>query len=153
MSGPRRKPGKLGPHVEGYRVWLARQGYTPGTIRNMLKDLGHVGRWLSAQGLGAGQLDEERMVTFLASRRDAGQRRVTGPRAMAPLLRYLREIGVADEAQPSSTPLGRLLTRYRSWMIQERVWPRPRCCAMRTPRAASCRSRPPAMVAASNRKP
>ena len=43
MSGTRRKAGRLGPQVEGYRAWLAQRGYTPQTIRNMLKDLGQVG--------------------------------------------------------------------------------------------------------------
>lgn len=120
MSGTRRKPGQMGPHVEGYRAWLAQRGYTPGTIRNMLKDLGQVGRWLSGEGLVAEQLNEERMVAFLAARRAAGQRRVPGARAMVPLLSYLREIGVAPGAQPPVTPLGGLLARYRSWMVQER---------------------------------
>jgi hypothetical protein len=40
MAGARRKPGQLGPQVEGYRAWLAHRGYTPQTIRNMLADLG-----------------------------------------------------------------------------------------------------------------
>ena len=43
MSGTRRKPGQLGPQVEGYRAWLAHRGYTSQTVRNMLKDLGQVG--------------------------------------------------------------------------------------------------------------
>jgi len=38
MSGTRRKPGRLGPHVEGYRAWLEQCGYTPQTIRNMLQE-------------------------------------------------------------------------------------------------------------------
>lgn len=120
MSGTRRKPGELGPHVEGYRVWLAQQGYTPQTIRNMLKDLGQVGRWLSAQGLAAAELNEEWMAAFLASRQAAGQRRVPGARAMVPLLSYLRDIGVVERALSSSTPLDGLLARYRSWMVQDR---------------------------------
>lgn len=47
MSGTRRKAGRLGPQVEGYRVWLVQHGYTTGTIVNMLKDLGQVGGFLS----------------------------------------------------------------------------------------------------------
>ena len=46
MSGTRRKVGRLGPQVEGYRAGLAQRGRTPGTARNMLKDLGQVGLWL-----------------------------------------------------------------------------------------------------------
>ena len=28
MASTRRKPGQLGPQVEGYRAWLADRGYT-----------------------------------------------------------------------------------------------------------------------------
>lgn len=47
MAGSRRKAGVLASQVEGYRAWLAEHGYTKLTIRNMLKDLGQVGTWLS----------------------------------------------------------------------------------------------------------
>jgi hypothetical protein len=53
MAGTRRKAGLLGPQVEGYRAWLTQRGYAPGTVRNMLKDLGRVGVWLSGEGLEA----------------------------------------------------------------------------------------------------
>lgn len=120
MGTTRRKAGLLGPHVEGYRGWLAGRGYTPLTVRNMLKDLGQVGVWLSVEGIAVAELDEERMAAFLRARRAAGKRRVPGARGMVPLLSYLREIGVAPPAQPSETPLGALLGRYRSWMVQDR---------------------------------
>ncbi|QCO98414.1 integrase [Arthrobacter sp. 24S4-2] len=120
MSGTRRKAGQLGPQVEGYRAWLAQRGYTPGTIVNMLKDLGQVGLWLSAEGLRPENLNEERMAAFLSARRGLGGSRNPGPRALVPLLRYLREIGVAPEVAPLLTPLSALLTQYRSWLIQER---------------------------------
>ena len=50
MSGTRRRAGLLGPEVEGYGAWLAHRGYTPLTVRNILKDLDLVGVWLSARG-------------------------------------------------------------------------------------------------------
>ena len=80
MSGTRRKPGGLGPQVEGYRAWLVAQGYTPSTIRNMLKELGQVGRWLTVEELEAVQLDEQRIAAFITARRAAGYRRAPGPR-------------------------------------------------------------------------
>ena len=120
MSGTRRKAGQLGPQVEGYRAWLAQRGYTPGTVRNMLKDLGQVGRWLSTEGLEAAQLDEGRMAAFLTTRQVTGGRRVPGTRAMVPLLNYLRQAGVVPVAEPLLTPLGGLLGQYGSWLVQER---------------------------------
>lgn len=120
MSGTRRKAGRLGPQVEGYRAWLAQRGYTPQTVRNMLKDLGQVGVWMSATGLEADQLDEAAMVTFLAARQAAGRRRALGPRAMIPLLTYLRDAGVTPAALPAQTPAEALLAEYRTWLVQER---------------------------------
>jgi len=120
MSGTRRKPGELGPHVEGYREWLAGRGYTPATVRGMLKNLGAVGRWMSREGLREAQLDEAAMVAFLVASGAGGRRRVLGPRAMVPLLSYLRGVGVCPLAKQPQTPLTVLLADYRIWMFQER---------------------------------
>jgi len=120
MASTRRKPGQLGPHVEGYRAWLADRGYTPQTVRNMLADLGQVGLWMSGEGLVPAELDEDTMVAFLAARQAAGHRRALGPRAMMPLLNYLREAGVTPAAKPPQTPVGALLGEYRMWLVQER---------------------------------
>jgi len=88
MSGtPRRKAGLLTPHVEDYRFWLAQHGYTPQTVRNMLKDLGQVGLWLSRAGFQVNELSEERLEDFLAVRRGT-RRRVPGLRGMAPMLAF-----------------------------------------------------------------
>jgi len=120
MSGTRRKPGELGPHVEGYREWLTQRGYTTLTVRNMLKDLGEVGQWMSGEALVTAQLDEEAMTSFRATSQANGRRRGLGPRAMLPLLTYLRELGVTPARQPSQTALAALLAEYRHWMLQER---------------------------------
>lgn len=120
MSGTRRKAGQLTTQVEGYRAWLVERGYTPDTIRNMLKELGQVGLWLSSVGLTAAEFDEERVAAFLAARHAAGRRRVPGTRAMAPLLSYLRASGTAVQAQPLVTPLTALVAQYRCWLVTER---------------------------------
>ncbi len=120
MSGTRRKPGQLGPQVEGYRAWLAHRGYTSQTVRNMLADLGRVGRWMSREGLVPAKLDEDAMAAFVAAWQAAGHRRALGPRAMMPLLSYLREAGVTPAAKPPQTPVGALLGEYRIWLARER---------------------------------
>lgn len=63
------------------------------TFRNMLKDLGQVGQWMSGEALVTAQLDEEAMTSFRATSQANGRRRGLGPRAMLPLLTYLRELG------------------------------------------------------------
>src|SRR5664280_1428101 len=51
----------------------------PQTIRNMLKDLGRVGMWLSVEGLEVAQINEDRASAFLAARRETGYRKVGVP--------------------------------------------------------------------------
>ena len=120
MASTRRKPGQLGPQVEGYRAWLTDRGYTPQTVKNMLADLGRAGRWMSREGLVAAQLDEDAMAAFVAAWQAAGHRRALGPRAMMPLLSYLREAGVTPAAEPPHTAVEGLLGEYRIWLARER---------------------------------
>ncbi|HEY5151791.1 MAG TPA: tyrosine-type recombinase/integrase [Mycobacterium sp.] len=120
MGTTRRKAGLLGSEVEGYRAWLTGRGYTPQTTRNMLKDLGKLGLWLQVERLQVSDLDEQLMADFVASQKAAGKCRAFGPRAMVPLLWYLREAGAAPQAPDSDAPLDVLLEQYRSWMRRER---------------------------------
>lgn len=120
MSGTRRKAGQLGPQVAGYRAWLLQQGYTPQTVVGMLKDLGQVGLWMSALGLVTAQLDEAAMTAFVAASRSAGRRKVMGPRALTPLLNYLRQAGVTPPRALPGTPLDVLLGQFRIWLLEER---------------------------------
>src|SRR5687768_1714455 len=120
MSGTRRKPGLLGPYVEGYSAWLDRRGHTPLTVRNMLKEFGQVGRWLAVEGLEVRQLSEEFLAAFLADRRRAGCRRPPGPRGLQVPLGYLREVGAVDPATVSATALDVLLGLYEEWLVEDR---------------------------------
>src|SRR5580704_14655387 len=62
MTGRRRKPGRMGPVIEGYRAWLAERGYTPGTIVGMLAMAGGLGRWMDARDIVLGDLDRALLV-------------------------------------------------------------------------------------------
>src|SRR5690349_13896285 len=46
VSGTRRKPGRLGPYVDGYRARLLQLGYSPLSVTPSLTALGHLGRWM-----------------------------------------------------------------------------------------------------------
>jgi len=67
MSGTRRKPGPLGPYLDGYRSKQLALGYTPASVSSQLKALGRLGRWLAAEGLEVSQLSEARVEAFLAA--------------------------------------------------------------------------------------
>jgi hypothetical protein len=137
MSGTRRRPGLLGPQVEGYQGWLLGLGYTPATVRNMLKELGQVGCWMASEDLAASDLDEARLVEFRAFRRQAGYRRVVGPRALVLLLRYLREIGVTPAALPSRLRWMSSSAGITGGCLRSEAWRRPPCSVTTTPRGGS----------------
>ncbi|MCA1698296.1 MAG: hypothetical protein LC790_05065 [Actinobacteria bacterium] len=90
--------------------------------RNMLKELGVLGRWMSEQDVEPGRLDAAAVQTFLAARRAAGQRRVASLRAMHPLVSFLREAGVMapDDGPQQLTALERFVAGYRGWLVGER---------------------------------
>ena len=111
MSGTRRKPGRLGPFVEGYRVRLLELGYTPGTVRGMLKVLGQLGRWMDGEDVEPGQLNLATVEAFLAARRANGDRWVASLGQLRQLVSYLRDVGaMTPESEPRKpTPLETLI--------------------------------------------
>lgn len=121
MSGPRRQDGRLAPFVDGYRVRLLELGYTPQTIRLMLKELGHLGRWMDTEQVEIGLLDVSDVQALLVARRAAGERRPPSVGQLRQLIAYLRDVGVmAPEPPPTLTPVELLVEDYREWLIRER---------------------------------
>jgi site-specific recombinase XerD len=120
MSGTRRKPGRMAEHVDGFGVWLLELSYTPDSVRNMLKEVGQLGRWMALQGLDASELTRGSLEAFIGHRRAEGYCRVPGVRAFAPLLEYLSSQGVLIAEAGSSTRVERLVDRYKTWLVVER---------------------------------
>jgi hypothetical protein len=113
MSGSRRKPGPLGPLVEGYRAWLLGRGYVSPVVIRSLVTLGHLGRWLEREQLAVDQLTDDVVGRFLAEyRRDRG-RLPAG--SVWPLVEYLRAAGaVAPEPPAALGPVEQLLGKSRT---------------------------------------
>jgi site-specific recombinase XerD len=121
MSVTRRRPGRLGPFVEGYRVWLLAAGYTPQTVQWMLRDLSRLGRWMAAEDVQVGGLTVTGVESWLAARRAADGYRVPTVRALRALLSYLGEVGVMGEEEPAAvSPVEALVDGYREWLIADR---------------------------------
>jgi integrase/recombinase XerD len=82
----------------------------------------HLSRWLESEGVDARSLTSEVVERFLAARRAAGYANHVTPKAMEPLLGYLRGLGVAPP--PSRlVAVGAvevLLAGYRAYLAIER---------------------------------
>jgi integrase/recombinase XerD len=114
--------GPLLPYAAGFTAELARLGYTSGSAYGQMLLMAHLSRWLTGEGLDAGSLTPEAAERFLASRRAVGYRLYLSPKALAPLLGYLRRLGAAPQA-PAAVPAGpaeELLDRYQRYLVTER---------------------------------
>jgi integrase/recombinase XerD len=118
-----RVSGPLEVFASGFAAELARLGYrrTPATFQLQLT--AHVSRWLQCEGLGAPELTSDVIERFLAARRAAGYTNYVTVRAIAPLLGYLRGLGVAPPASPPVAvgAVEVLLASYREYLALERA--------------------------------
>lgn len=120
MPGTRRKPGRLGLYIEGFKRWLLASGYTPGTVVIILWEAGRLGRWMDGEDIDVGGLDVEVITAFLAALRGRGLRRVPSVRGFTPLLEYLRGEGLLVDPVPPCTPVDLLTAEYRRWLVFDR---------------------------------
>jgi len=116
LSGPLQEFG------QGFVGELERLGYSPIGTTLQVRLMARVSSWMQAESLVPGGLSDEVVERFLAERRAAGHRDYVTARAMAPLLAYLRELGVVPSASPSrlSTRAEMLGERFGRYLTVER---------------------------------
>jgi integrase/recombinase XerD len=117
-----RMVGPLAPHAQGFAEELARLGFTTFSARGQLGMAVCLSRWLSEAGLDLVALTDAAVDSFLAVRRAAGYTAYLTPKALRPLLGYLRGVGVVPDAMPAAPPSGveELLDRFRRYLLVER---------------------------------
>jgi hypothetical protein len=94
--------GPLAAYARGLVGELARLGFSRGSAQKQLQLAAHVSRWLGDTGLDTAELNARAVDGFLAARRAAGHGEFITPKALAPLLGYLRGLAVAP--QPELVP-------------------------------------------------
>jgi site-specific recombinase XerD len=114
--------GPLEPYAAGFAAELEQQGYTVTSARGHVGFVAHLDRWMSAAGLGVGELDESVRQRYLAERRAGGYTLYLTGKALAPLVEYLHQLGALKHApsSPVSSPAELLLERYRDYLLSER---------------------------------
>jgi len=118
-----RLSGPLQEFRPGFVDELERQGYSPIGATLQVRLMARVSSWMQAERLVAWELSDEVVARFLAERRATGRRGYVTARAMAPLLAYLRELGVVPSASPTRRPSTRaemLGERFRGYLTVER---------------------------------
>lgn len=123
MSHPSRVrvTGPLISFAAGFAAELAKQGYRPNAAANQLQLLAHLSRWLAVKGLDATTLSVSVLNAFLVARRSHGYTLWLSPKALAPLVGYLRGLGFAvPEAKVAFSPSEALLARYHRYLLDMR---------------------------------
>ena len=114
--------GPLEVFKAGFTAELERLGYRRIPATFQLQLMAHVSRWLEGEGLTADGLRSEIVERFFEERRAAGYTDRVTWRAMAPLLGYLRGLGVVPPASPRVVvgAVEMLLAAYREYLAVER---------------------------------
>jgi integrase/recombinase XerD len=114
--------GPLAVFADEFRGELEQRGYSPFTAEDQLRLMAHLSRWLEDGRLGVGQLTATRAQEFLAYRRACGHSHRCSPRALAPVLGFLRGLGVAPPAPPGrvATATDLLLVAFDEYLLSDR---------------------------------
>jgi site-specific recombinase XerD len=116
-----RVTGPLAVFAGGFTGELARLGYKPNAAADQLRLMAHLSRWMDAEQHEVAGLTPSAAEAFLAARRAAGYVMWLSPRALAPLLGYLRRLGAVPAPAPvPATPAEVLLGRYQCYLMTER---------------------------------
>jgi len=120
-----KQTGGLGPldgYVGGFRAALMGLGYARGSAYGLSRVLAHLSRWLGEHELGGQDLTADIVTEFLQVRRTAGCGQWLSLRGVAPVLEYLRDVGVAPVWSPdvAGTPAEELLASYEIYLVRER---------------------------------
>jgi len=105
-------------HAQGFQVELEGRGFAPTSVQFRLRQLKVVDRWLREKRLTVCDLDAACVDRLVAARRAKGLVTFVSAANFALLLGYLRGIGAVPAEQRDA--IGRLLDRYREYLITER---------------------------------
>ncbi len=120
----------LAAYRDGFADELARAGYTSGSAGHQVGLMAHLSRWLGSRGFGPADLTPERAEEFIRARRAAGYTLLLSQRALAPLLGYLRGLGVVPQPPPARCAAAEELTGdYRRYLVSERGLTAATVCA------------------------
>jgi site-specific recombinase XerD len=114
--------GPLGVFASGFRDELIAVGYKQDSVGIQLRLVAHLSRWMAAKGVDVVGLTPDVRLAYLKARRASGPRCLRSPKALEPLMAYLREVG-AVAADPTAVPgVGeRLVAEYQAFLLKERA--------------------------------
>jgi site-specific recombinase XerD len=121
MTGRPRRDCELAAYVGGFRQRLLALGYSPGTVTNLVADVGRLGRWMAACDLPVERLDTAAIDAFVAARRRTDRRQTVFRPGLLILRQQLIEVGaVPPDSPPGRSDLDELVDSYCTWLVRDR---------------------------------
>ena len=114
--------GVFGPYLDSFIAAVSELGHARSTVRERLRVLGDLERWLKRKRLTLVALEEQVLKQFLERRRRQGRLRKSATRTVHHFLEHLRELGVVQSPEPTidESPLTTLQKRYENYLRKER---------------------------------
>lgn len=122
-AGNRRRlhDGPLGVCIDAYAARLVGQGYRRSTAWRSLHLVGDFSRWLACHRLGAGDVDERAVATFLAERAGCRRPQTSDRSTLNKLLVVLREAGIAAPPKPAEVNVReRIFNDFARYLARDR---------------------------------
>lgn len=118
----RQRAGLFGAHLDSFVGAVSELGYSRSTVRERLRLLSDLERWLKRKRLALGDLQEQVVQRFLETRRRTGRLRKSDARTVHHFVEHLRDKGIIQwtEAPIDASPLTVLHKRYENYLRQER---------------------------------
>jgi len=127
-AAARRQLSVFGEHVEAFGARLAELGYRPRSIRDKLRTVSGLARWMADHGHPITELDEANVAAFLVARRARGHTGRGLRRTGLMLLAHLRSAGAIPtpegpgaQSPYAQSPLAAALAQYAVHLRQERA--------------------------------
>lgn len=117
-----RAVGPLREHRSGYQAELERLGFTSQSVKHQLVVVSQLDRFLLAEGAALSAVNEELLGRFAAACAAENLAGCRSPRMLAPLLAWLRRLGVVPPAVPEvpGAPAATMIAGWRQYLLAER---------------------------------
>jgi site-specific recombinase XerD len=125
LAAQRLRAGALGDQIGMFGKSLVDRGYAPSTMREQVRLVAGLGRWLEQHHLSASEVDEARTVQFLAHRRRRGRKARSNAATLSALLEVLRDLEVIGrppmvDADLDVSPIARVECEFARYLVEER---------------------------------
>jgi site-specific recombinase XerD len=112
-----------GAHVDTLYSWLLELGYARPTIREKVRIVGRLSRWMAAKHRAIADLNEQCMEEFVDTERHDGRSRRGVYSTALQLLAHLRDEGAVPTPEPArdDSPTAILLSHYEGYLRNDRA--------------------------------